>query len=99
MQASDRAAPGTGWCGVARAATGNDRGMTSPSQASPLSASEGVNEGSADSTVDSSGVPAPLDQLVGDPTDSTVVVKSETGALVDMEIDGARAMSDDRGPR
>ena len=79
-------------------ATGNDRGMTSPQQDSPLAAREGVNQGSADSTAETAGLPAPLDQLVGDPTDSTEVAESETGAPVDMESDGARAMRDDVGP-
>lgn len=83
---------------MARRATGNDRTMTSPDQDSPLAAREGVNEGSADSTAESAGLPAPLDQLAGDPTDSTQVAESETGAPVDMETDEARFMRDDRGP-
>jgi hypothetical protein len=77
---------------------GNDRGMTSPHQDQPLAAREGLNEGSADSTAETAGVPAPLDQLVGDPTDSTAVAQSQTGEPVDMESDGARAMRDDAGP-
>lgn len=71
--------------------------MTSPHQDQPLAAREGVNQGSADSTDESTGLPAPLDQLAGDPTDSTEVAESQTGAPVDMETDGARAMRDDRG--
>jgi hypothetical protein len=82
---------------VGRRATGNDRCMTSPHQDQPLAAREGVNEGSADSTAESSGLPGVLDQLVGDPTDSTEVAESQTGEPVDMETDGARAMRDD-GP-
>jgi len=83
---------------VARAATGNDGGMTSPQQDQPLAAREGVNQGSADSTDESTGLPAPLDQLAGDPTDSTEVAESQTGEPVDMESDESRFMRDDAGP-
>ena len=83
---------------MAHGTTGNDRGMTSPHQDQPLAAREGVNQGSADSTAESAGLPAPLDQLAGDPSDSTEVEESQTGQPVDMETDEARAMRDDAGP-
>jgi hypothetical protein len=77
---------------------GNDRGMTSPHQDQPLAAREGLNEGSADSTAETAGVPAPLDQLVGDPTDSTAVAHGPGPVGLHVHRLAGLALRDDAGP-
>lgn len=78
--------------------------MTSPGKDlpldrdAPLTADEGVNEGSATSTQEATGVPNPVNQLLGDPKESTRAAGTEAAAPPDdMESDQSRAARDAAG--
>jgi hypothetical protein len=77
--------------------------MTSPGKDlpldrdAPLAADEGVNEGSATSTQEATGVPNPVNQLLGDPKESTRAAGTEPAPPDDMESDESRAARDAAG--
>jgi hypothetical protein len=80
-----------------RELSGHGRCMTSPDKDLPLRnapdlvAEEGVEEGSATSTAEATGVPNPVNQLLGDPTSSTDAAGTEPAPPVDTETDTARS--------
>ncbi|HWG92827.1 MAG TPA: hypothetical protein VNU66_01200, partial [Mycobacteriales bacterium] len=71
--------------------------MTSPDKDLPfrnapdLVSEEGVDEGSATSTQEATGVPNPVNQLLGDPKSSTAAAGTPAAAPVDTETDESRA--------
>jgi hypothetical protein len=78
--------------------------MTSPGKDlpldddAPLAAEEGVNEGSATSTQEATGVPNPVNQLLGDPEESTRAAGTEPASPPDdMETAESRAAREARG--
>lgn len=78
--------------------------MTSPDQDlplagdAPMAAGEGVNEGSATSTQESTGVPNPIHEVLGDPKAATHAAGTEAAAPPDdMESEESRAARDASG--
>ncbi|HWG94896.1 MAG TPA: hypothetical protein VNU66_11780 [Mycobacteriales bacterium] len=74
--------------------------MTSPDKDLPfrnapdLVSEEGVDEGSATSTQEATGVPNPVNQLLGDPKSSTAAAGTPAAAPVDTETGGTRGAKD-----